>query len=736
MSPKQQALRAFTATVLVAQLVLPASLLGEDKPVESQRTTLEVPGVRPLSPTETRLHGSSAALSQDDKDLLALDRFTYGPRPGDLAHVKQIGLSEWFHQQLNPATISDAALNERLAQFPAMNLPLDQLFRDFPDISVVKATAKKGKDKADPTMDPTAQAVFAARVDAYRDKIKLIQSDGGKKGAKNTDDSSMAAKDVSGVMAPMDAAKAEPKDKVTRKSVMAEDAVLSEPRSEIDAMAPQARFQYLMALPPAQLLEAVREKKVGGEELTAGFTPAQRETIAAVRSPESLIESEITVTKLLRDVYSERQLQEVMVDFWANHFNVYIKKGKEAPYYITQFERDAIRPYALGHFSDLLLATAQSPEMLYYLDGFQSVGAHSEYAEQTQAKQPAALVEGAPKGKIKKLKDTGLNENYAREVMELHSVGVDAGYSQKDVTELAKVFTGWTIHNNVAEFDPSRHEPGDKTVMGHVFHDTGMSEGTDALKMLASTPQCAHFISRELAVRFMGDEPQADVVDRMAASYLATKGDIREVLMAMVNSPQFFTAATYRSKVKTPQDFVVSAVRATDADVETPLALAAAMKDLGMPLYGMLTPNGYSMKSADWNSTSALIDRMNFSMALADNRVAGVHIDVAALLGPEGANMTARQKQDAIEARLLHAPVSAKTEQLVYAQTSLQPEAQQAELKQVSEVKASAIRYGKPKKSDVKGNGDGDSTDASLPVDMQSAMAVGLILGSPEFQRR
>ena len=458
------------------------------------------------------------------------------------------------------------------------------------------------------------------------------------------------------------------------------------------------------------------------EHLTDGFTPQQLEALAAFSRPEAVIAAEDAQTKLLRDIYSERQLQEVMVDFWLNHFNVYMKKSQQAPYYIASYERDAIRPFALGHFEKLLVATATSPAMLNYLDNASSIGPHSQFAYR-------------PIRGDQKKRPSGLNENYARELMELHTIGVNGGYTQRDVTEVAKVFTGWTVGKRpfatediLPEFDPSKHEPGPKFVLSATIKENGPREGFEVLHMLATSPKTALFISTKLAVRFVSDDPPPAMVDRMAKTFLATRGDIRQVLLTMVNSPGFFSRDTYRAKVKTPQDFVVSAVRASGAEVTSPGALVNVLGDLGMPLYGMQTPNGYSMKSEAWNNTAALIDRMNFALALSSNRVAGVTTDWPTILGHPDTPLTAEAKVSALEQTLLHISVSDRTRQTILAQISTDPDQQESSLRQV----AIKDRKRDPLAVVPRTRHDGDITT----IDSQSALAAGLLFGSPEFQRR
>lgn len=715
-------LRAVTVAALVTQLGLPAGALAQQAmqaqdvqdsaKTEHQRQAIETPDAMPLPEQDLKLRQPTPVnrLQGDERILLVLDRFTYGPRPGDLEHLRQIGLSEWFRQQLNPRSIDDSALDARLANYPAMKLPLGRMMEQFPPNDVIRRAARRGADVIAP--DGPNRAVFNDRVAAYREreKAKSIEN------KASADPDSMTATDG--------------KKKAYQRL---DPKPLPVPLEQLYAMPPADRFNVILKLTPAQMYDLRRETGRDLDKLVDGFTPQQMETMAAFQSPEQVIAQEAVETRLLRDIYSERQLEQVMVDFWLNHFNLYMKKNGRAPYYIASFERDVIRPRALGKFPDLLLATATSPAMLEYLDQYLSIGAHSESAHpffNSQNTQPQK-------------KASGLNENYAREVMELHTVGVDAGYTQKDVTEMAKVLTGWTVDKprggdepTTAAFDYRKHEPGTKVVMGQTVKEDGLNEGVKMLLYLASTPQCAHFISQKLAVRFVSDNPPKAMVDRMAGTFLDTHGDIRQTLATMINSPEFFTAATYRNKVKTPQDFVVSAVRAVKADVDNPGSLAKAIGDLGMPLYGHQTPEGYSMKSEAWNSTSALIERLNFSMALASNRIQGVHADLDQLLGPEAASLTPQKKQELIEARLLHATVSEHTENLIAKETNLPQNEQIAQLRQVSAIHGTSRIAKGGKKADKHSERNAGGVGDLAEIDTQAAMAAGLVLGSPEFQRR
>ena len=316
--------------------------------------------------------------------------------------------------------------------------------------------------------------------------------------------------------------------------------------------------------------------------------------------------------KLFRAVYSNRQLEEVLVDFWYNHFNVFLEKGADR-YLVTAYERDAIRPHVLGKFEDLLRATAQSPAMLFYLDNWESVGAQSPAAQR---------------------RHLGLNENYGRELLELHTLGVDGGYTQKDVTEVARSFTGWTIRQpqQVAEFDfnPRMHDDGEKTVLGvRIPAGGGIGDGLKVLHLLAHHRSTARFVSRELAMRFVADDPPEALVNRMAATFLKKDGDLRAVLKTMFDSPEFWSRGAYRAKMKSPLEMVASSLRATNAQVDFTFGLNNQLNQLGQPLYRKVEPTGYSNSGQEWLNSAGLLARMNFSVALVNNKVPGVKVDGA-----------------------------------------------------------------------------------------------------------
>jgi uncharacterized protein (DUF1800 family) len=374
------------------------------------------------------------------------------------------------------------------------------------------------------------------------------------------------------------------------------------------------QLQQAQAPPPNQMTPP-------GQPPRAQATPEQRQIRMAAQS----VTAELMQAKVLRAVMSERQLEEVLVDFWFNHFNVFIGKG-QVRQYLTEYERDAIRPHVLGRFRDMLGATAHSPAMLFYLDNFQSQAPPDARTLAPAGRRGRGGVPVRP-GQVRpgqpqpQRPARGLNENYARELMELHTLGVDGGYTQQDVVEVARILTGWTIDQPRAGgsfvFRPQVHDAGAKTVLGVKFEaGKGEEEGERLLDMLATHPSTARHISFKLAQRFVADEPPAGLVDRAAKVFLDTDGDLRAVTRAIIMSPEFLSPDAHHAKVKTPLEFVASAMRATGAVVNNPQPLVAALANLGMPLYGAQPPTGYSMTADAWVNTGALLARMNLAVQL------------------------------------------------------------------------------------------------------------------------
>jgi uncharacterized protein (DUF1800 family) len=397
-------------------------------------------------------------------------------------------------------------------------------------------------------------------------------------------------------------------------------------------------------------------KPADAADARADMDPAERAHRRELRETGSLPMDELGAQKILRAVYSPRQLEEVLVDFWFNHFNVFAGKGAVRGY-LTEYERDAIRPHVLGRFRDLLGAVARSPAMLFYLDNWQSVdpqaaeemsrrldrigesgsGARGRIGRRGLEQRMGAKATPEAIAQVRQRMPRGLNENYARELMELHTLGVAGGYTQADVVEVARAFTGWTIRGprqgGRYVFDARRHAKGPKTVLGTTIDARGEGDGDAVLDLLAAHPSTATFIATKLARRFVADEPPPALVRRAAATFTSSRGDLRAVVRTILTSPEFLGAEARRAKVKTPFEFAVSALRVTRAEVADASAVVQRVRALGMPLYFAQPPTGYADTADAWVNAGALVARMNFAVDLTANRVSGVRVDLAALTG-------------------------------------------------------------------------------------------------------
>lgn len=420
--------------------------------------------------------------------------------------------------------------------------------------------------------------------------------------------------------------------------------------------------------------------------------------------PQQEIVQESQQAKILRAVYSERQLQEVMTDFWFNHFNVYAQKGADRILTMS-YERDAIRPNVFAKFEDLLKATARHPAMLFYLDNWTSSTPKPPDRQARRVFERPRVIMGAPgqsaAKQAKPSRPRGLNENYAREIMELHTLGVDGGYTQKDVQEVARCFTGWTIRNprlgGDFYFNPSMHDDGEKIVLGKkIPAGGGIKDGYTVIHILATHPSTAKFIATKLARKFVSDNPSPVLVARMSETFLKSDGDIREVLRTMFRSPEFFDAENYRSKIKTPFEMTVSAVRAIGADTNGKQQFHRWIAQMGQGLFLCQPPTGYPDDSEMWVNTGALLQRMNFALSLTDNRIPGSRVDLQNLMAGVGGS-----KQEQIIDHFVNL--------VLWAQISTQ--SRETIDKSLNEL---AMAGGQP----------------------DLAKIVGLILGSPEFQRR
>ncbi len=593
----------------------------------------------------------SAALDEHRRAAHALNRLTFGRRPGDLGRVAQMGVDKWIEFELHPERIDDAALDARLAPLRTLRMNTRDIVENFPNNEMIKQVAE---GKMAMPGDPVRRAIYEAQVQRYEDKQE-----------RKTEPAQTAGNNQNGEMTGGETAMLAEAGYQRRRE---ENQAASIRLVELLDLPPEQRFREILNLSPEEQRGlANRAKGAKADALMQGMNGQEKETLRALNNPEQVVVDELMQAKLLRAIYSERQLDEVMTDFWINHFNVFINKGADR-FLLTSYERDVIRPHVLGKFEDLLVATAKSPAMLFYLDNWLSVGPDSDVALDIHrhAHGNASSRPGQQNRPGKRKQASGLNENYGRELMELHTLSVNGGYSQKDVTEVAKVFTGWTIEQpnkgGGFHFEPRMHEPGDKIVLGHRIKENGEKEGVEVLHLLARNPRTAHFISQKLAMRFVSDDPPPALVDRMTQTFLKKGGDIREVLRTMFRSPEFWSPETYRAKVKTPFEFVVSAVRASGAQVDDARSLVGTLNNMGMMPYGMMPPTGYSMKAETWVNSSALLARMNFALGLAGGKLHGVSADAAQLA--QGAT-DAPQAVARLEDSLLGGDVSRQTHETI-----------------------------------------------------------------------
>ncbi len=590
-------------------------------------------------------------LSKDDQILHALDRLTFGPRPGDVETVKKLGLKKWIDQQLHPERIKEnPVLDAKLAPLESLRMSQAQTAASYPTPQMIRAIAE-GRQPL--PQEPIARA--AAERLARRYKVKRDAAADGNAFAPPPGPNGFEPVVRLDQFLSMDQLRTlrngTPDEKkavlTTVASTMSEDQL----DDLVISMPPPMRNQAMAAAP------AVLRRK-----------------LMLMNQPQQLIFSDLAEGKLYRAIYSNRQLEEELVDFWFNHFNVFMDKGPDR-LMIGSYERDVIRPHVLGHFRDFLEATASSPAMLFYLDNWESVAPNM--VRRPMGNRP----------------QRGLNENYARELMELHTLGVDGGYTQHDIVEVARCFTGWTIRNPQQGggffYNDRVHDKGEKVVLGVTIPAGGGKDDAEkVLDILAKQPATAHFISKKLAMRFVADDPPPALVDRMAKTFLDTNGDIREVMRTMLTSNEFYSAGAYRAKVKTPFEMIASALRATNADVAYALPLAQQIGQLGEPLYRKVEPTGYSSANAEWVSSASLLGRMNFAISLAQNKVPGVTVDATRFQGD---------------------PVKAARQMLF---TDATPQTREVIVKALADQKSK-------------------DPNAASP-----ALLAGLVLGSPDFQRR
>ena len=589
-------------------------------------------------------------LPADQQIIQALDRLTFGARPGDVQRVRSIGLDKWIDLQLHPERINDNRIDTFVSQYPALNADQNDLLRQYADQQRQRREIKR--DRADTTR-------------------------------------AMSAEDMAA-------------------------------------------------------MQQLRQQQ-----------NSRRQVVTQLQS-----------SRVARAVASERQLQEVMTDFWQNHFNIYAAKGQPEAYYLVDFDQNVIRPRALGKFRGLLEEVAKSPAMLFYLDNARSMADSTQPTLAGGGRRQAGGVRGGiggifgpmrvpvqrPPQQQQQRKRPGLNENYGRELLELHTLGVDGGYTQQDVINVARAFTGWTIKPPAQGggfiFRPQVHDAGAKVVLGHrLSAGRGMEDAEDVLDILARSPATARFISFKLARRFVSDSPSKALVDRAAQVFLRTDGDIREVVRTIVTSPEFFSQRAFHSKVKSPFEVVVSAARALDAPPDSTPRSAQVIAYLGQPIFGHQAPNGWPETGDAWMNTGAILNRINFGMAAAAGRLPGATIGGLPLL--DTVRTAPREKQvDAVVATILNGMASPDTRAVLLSgehpmlangagATGMQDmsggEANSGMTETVMDESGDRPRKNQNaggKKAAMQGRGLGNIPQLSgLP------QIVGLALGSPEFQR-
>jgi uncharacterized protein (DUF1800 family) len=648
-----------------------------------------------LSPFSSQIgaqsSGEESRLSESQRILHVLNRLGFGARPGDVERVRNMGIEKYIKQQLSPETISDSVAEAKVQNLTTLNMGTAELYEKFPQPGrLLQQLQRRGE------LPPDLAAARDSR------------TKGAKSDPKNAD------------------------------SAMS-DLGTNERREQNPPAQGSASDTPANPLDNAKYREALREYY-----LRNGLQLPQR------------IVGELQASRILRAVYSERQLQEVMVDFWSNHFNVFAAKGADR-WLLTAYDRDTIRPNAMGKFHDLLLATAKSPAMLFYLDNFQSVSPNAPTGPRRESRlirfrpfmnrrpegnpdvQPRA--EQTPQERQRQRR--GINENYARELMELHTLGVEGGYTQKDVQEVARCFTGWTIfaprgagaaaaalvgENARADagtffFNARVHDDGEKVVLGQkIPAGGGIKDGLTVLKILANHPSTARFIATKLVRHFVSDTPPTALVSQVAKVYQQSDGDIREMLRTIFLSPEFNSPAAYRAKIKRPFELAISAVRTLGADTNGGPQLHQWIARMGQPLYGFQTPNGYSDTAEAWVNTGALLERLNFGLALASNRIPGTRVNLDGLsAGAANSEQVMTRLLDIIVA----GDISANTKATLLQHMNDQPMPISSD-------------PGSKEREEVNGFSRMRRQTALREANITDPVTkiAGLILGSPEFQRQ
>jgi uncharacterized protein (DUF1800 family) len=674
----------------------------------------------------------AAKLSQDQRVLHVLNRLGFGARPGDVERVKAMGVDNYIAAQLFPEKIDDSASEARLQNLESLRMTTADLYQKYPQPGqLLRQLQRRGDLPAD--------------LAAARDNRT-------KGGANATTNAPSTAKN--GEANPNQG----PGEMQGPGMEKGTDAAKNNPASTANNDAnPMNNAEYRRAV-----MEYFKENNL---------------------RPPQFMTGELQMSRILRAVYSERQLQEVMVDFWTNHFNVFAGKGADR-WLLISYDRDTIRPHTLGKFYDLLLADAESPAMLFYLDNFQSVSPNAQQQRPGGLGPLQQLMRGGARNPLlmsnnpqqqrpqQQQQRRGINENYARELMELHTLGVDGGYTQKDVQEVARCFTGWTIfaprggaaaaqavaggmggrraemlRENAGKFyfNPAVHDNGEKIVLGHkIPSGGGVKDGLMVLDILAHHPSTARFIATKLVRHFVSDDPPAALVDRVAQTFTKTDGDIREVLKAIFFSPEFNSTDAYRAKIKRPFELAISAIRTLGADTNGGPQMHQWIARMGQPLYGFQTPNGYSDVAENWVNTGALLERMNFALALVSNRIPGTRVDLARFVGDMASSKSIDKAKllDRFVTMIVGGEISAKTRETLLKELNDQVTMPSMPPVQTASTGAPANPFETAfDRGALPGPGGGQQQQQLARVNAAAienplVKIAGLILGSPEFQRQ
>jgi uncharacterized protein (DUF1800 family) len=632
---------------------------------------------------QQRKKPQASRLTEEQRILHVLNRLGFGSRPGDVDRVKAMGVERYIEQQLNPAKISDALAETKVKDLPTLSMSTAQLYEKYPQPGQLIRQLQRRGDLPDDL----------AAAQQNRSKAAGSQPPAQTGSGESMTPGAMPNKD-------------------------------DEPKGTPDAAA-RNNGEYR---------RIIREYY-----LQNGLQQPQR------------ITAELQASRILRAVYSERQLQEVLVDFWTNHFNVFAGKGADR-WLLTSYDRDTIRPHTMGKFRDLLQATAQSPAMLFYLDNFQSVSPNARVRPNGPNRRRASMpqVPAQPPRQPR-----GINENYARELMELHTLGVDGGYTQKDVQEVARCLTGWTIfaprgggaaamalmgagaRENAGTFffDARMHDEGEKIVLGQkIPAGGGIKDGLLVLDILARHPSTAKYVATKLSRYFVHDNPPSALVDRVAVQFTKSDGDIRETLKAIFFSPEFNSPEAYRAKVKRPFELAISAIRTLGAETNGGPQLHQWIARMGEPLYLYQTPNGYSDTAESWVNSGGLLERLNFGLTLASNRIPGTRVDLKRFAGDAASGRPVDKAgiMDRFLNLIVAGEISSKTRETLLKQLDQETE----------RLESIAVERATPTNNLARDNGTDiqrrrqQLARADANVADPVTRIVGLILGSPEFQRQ